>query len=1105
MSISFRAKLIAMLATALLAFCTVLVGSALIGERQAADLADVERRLIPKLELGPRLEAQFERLTRSYQNAVSAQDSAGLETAWQLRNDLFESIRQSGAVLEPSAAAALQWAIQDYSTLANDVSRRLIAGETGEQLVDDMTQMQARQDRAHKLIRQSLGLRPNEVAAAFAAVRDASARAHRFRLGIGVASFALLLALSVWLSRSVINAVGELSQGFLRFARGDFSWRIPVRSDDELGRMAREANHMADNLQRLNDEHTRADWLKSGQAGLSDALRGDLEPRALATRSLKFLATRLEAAAAALYVANAEGSFELWGQYAALMDEAKHFRPGEGLLGQAALSEDLLVVEDVPDGYARVSSGLGEGLPRTLVFLPLHREGRCVGVIELGLFGQCSARAQEWLHSIREMLVVSLTAAESRAALEAQRKMLSEKNVELEQARLNLQEKAEELLRMSSYKSRFLANVSHELRTPLNSMLLLSQLLAQNEAGNLTPRQVEHAKTVHAAGEDLLSLINQILDLSKVEAGHQPVSLEAVPLQHFVERARRMFEPLAAEKGLALSFEIAKGLPETMFTDRQHVERILVNLLGNAVKFTERGRVSLNIARPLASSLGSKLDPARAIAFSVSDTGRGIAARERERIFAPFEQIESETDRRYAGTGLGLAIARESASLLGGELYLESTLGTGSTFTCCLPEHGLETETQPAAERRQMEVGQRHDNVLAALLIVEPDPAFAEQLLEIVRARGFSGVVATTGEQALSLARALRPHGVLIDAQLPDMHGTALMERLKQDQATQNLPMYVLPPHDTQERGTAHAAVGQFLKGAAHAKLVEAVRALTQQTSAGALRVLVVEDDADEGESLVRSLRRGDIDARWAESAEAALSALAHDSYACMILDLGLPDMDGLDLLEKLTQRTDVDPPRVIVHTGRALTREEKSRLEAYAEAVVTKSDSSVTRLIEEIGRFVSNLPDYATHEALLLNEPAARTSLQGAKLLLAEDDMRTVYAISTLLQASGAKVLIADSGRDALDVLAKNPDVDGVLMDVMMPEMDGYEAIRRLRQDPRFQTLPVVALTARAMKGERERCLQAGASGYLAKPVNGEQLLHTVGSWLSQHEEHGS
>lgn len=1104
MSISFRAKLCLIVGTAVLALLSVLVASSLIGARQTADLANVESHLIPRLERGPLLETRFERLTRSYRRAVASKDANALEDAERERAELFDSMRGAESALDPRAVAAFHDALADYSDFADQLAQRALTGEVDDVLLKDMAHMQTRKDRAHALLQRAVHLRPNEISAAFSAVRDASLRAHRIRLAVGLTSFGLLVLLSGWMSRSLLNAVHELRQGFLRFSSGDFGWRIPVRGSDELAGIAHEANQMADNLRRFNAERERESWLKAAQLGLSEALQGQADSQALPARALDFIAHELGAVAGAFYVRDTDARFRAIAHCGHASDAP--FGVDEDAL-ERALSEKQLLQSELPAHTQRESAQPGANL----VLLPLTGEGGAAGVVALQLGRECSPDEREFLLSIRATLSTSLSAAESRTALEAQQRKLTQKNIELEEARLSLQQKADELSKVSSYKSRFLANVSHELRTPLNSMLLLSEHLAKNEAGNLSARQVEHAKTVHAAGEDLLGLINQILDLSKIEARHQELELEAVPLAHFVAHARRVFEPLAAEKKLSLDFELADALPTTILTDRKRVERILVNLLGNAIKFTDRGKVGLRIARPSPSARAhAGLDLSETISFSVSDTGRGVPEAARERIFAPFEQVESDTHRRYPGTGLGLALARESARLLGGDLFVESNVGVGSTFTCYLPERSSDA-LQGASLRERASPSRQADAPAVAtspahLLIAEGDPAFAEQLLEIVRERGFKAVIARSGEEALSLARALSPQGMLLDVRLPDVDGARVLEQLREDPATRDLPVYFMSARETDDPGAVLGAVGHLLKPATYDKLVDAVRALTRRAPDDAARVLVVEDDADEGEAIVLSLRRGDIDARQVHSAEAALEALAHDRYACMILDLGLPDMDGLDLLDKLTENTAIHPPRVIAHTGRALTRAEKSRLDAYAEAVVTKDDSSVTRLLEQIRRFVDELPNNATGEALLPSQQGKpEFSLQGAKLLLAEDDMRTVYAISALLQASGAKVLIADSGREALDVLSKNPDVNGVLMDVMMPEMDGYEAIRRLRRDARFERLPVVALTARSMKGERERCLQAGASDYLAKPVDSQDLLNTMGALLSNSRAHGT
>ncbi|HEY2406678.1 MAG TPA: response regulator, partial [Polyangiaceae bacterium] len=661
----------------------------------------------------------------------------------------------------------------------------------------------------------------------------------------------------------------------------------------------------------------------------------------------------------------------------------------------------------------------------------------------------------------------------------------------------------EELSQVSSDKSQFLANMSHELRTPLNSMLLLSHLLAENESGNLSAKQVEHMRTIHAAGKDLLALINQVLDLSKIEAGKQEVELESVPLEHFVSHARRTFEPLAADRGLSLVTELEPGLPSALVTDRQRIERVLINLLSNAIKFTERGSVTLRVARP---SAGARLKPGllaeSAIAFSVIDTGVGIAPEAQERVFAPFEQVESHTDRRFAGTGLGLAIARESVNLLGGELVLTSEPGKGSTFTCTLPEQAAPLlEAAPAAPRAPARPIPDDRAALdpneTPLLLIEDDAVLAEQLVDIIRARRMKAVVASSGKEGLALARKHKPLGIVLDVKLPDLDGWTVMELLKQDPVTRSIPVHFVSGVDAPQRGLALGAVGYLVKPASHAELAGVVRALAP-AKRGSQRILVVEDDVRQADSVLSLLRQEGFEVERVASAEAALDALSAGSFGCIILDLGLPDMDGLSLLEELRKRTELGSPRVVIHTGRALTKLETRQLEAYSEAVVLKDGSSAQRLLEEVRLFVRYV-----RESLPKPQPSLpvntgpEVALDGVTLVLAEDDMRTVYALSALLRGKGANVVVAETGREALSALEQHPATRAVLMDVMMPEMDGYEAMRRLRQDARFAALPVIALTAKAMKGERERCIEAGASDYLSKPIDSDKLLETLDHWL--------
>ena len=1151
MTLSFRAKLMSVVVLATVVLALVLGVYAWLGLRGARDLDDVEGRMVPKLELAPRLESEFEHLRQSMQDAVAAQDPPALDASIQLRNDFIATVSSAGPALSAAEAAQLRHAITAYHEAAYGVSRRMMRGETGESLVDALAAMQAQQHSTEALVRRAARLDRRELTAGFQSVRHGITAGTRYAVILGLSGLLLVLALSSWVAGGTLRSITNLSSGMARFATSDFREPIPITTDDDLGKLTREANLMAQSLER-------GAWLKAGIAELSDELRGELEPKQAAERVVDCLVRRTGAVAGALLLDDGSGSLAVLAGHALPDAEESHgprrFRRGEGLAGQAALSRELTVIDAPPAGYLGVRSGLGAAEPRALVFLPLWRGDASFGVLELALFTECSERVRELLRSVREMVAIALEVAGSRATLrdlldksqkqtdllaaqeeelrasnrdlveqqdelrrandelELQRQALSTQNTELEEAREGLVEKAAELARVSAYKSQFLANMSHELRTPLNSMLVLSHLLSENEDGRLSAKQVDFAKTINGAGKDLLGLINQVLDLAKIEAGRQEVDLGEVVLAELVESLTRLFATSIQQKGLEFRVEVADGLPRTLVTDRQRVERILVNLLGNAQKFTERGTITLRVSRPEGPVRvpNGELAPEALVAFAVSDTGIGIAAGAHARIFAPFEQAEARTDRRYGGTGLGLSIARESALLLGGDIVLESHEGAGSTFTCYVPERPVARasrapEPQHAngdAQARGERGNLRIDG--AYLLVVEDDAVFAERLVELIHGRGFQALVAQTGADALRFVKAKKPHGMILDVTLPDIDGWTVMERLRQDPATRSIPVHFISAMDAPDRALSLGAVGFLTKPASPQETIRAIRLLTRPTTADSANILVVEDDLASGGSVVELLRSAGFTARHVTSAGAALEAIEREDVGCIVLDLGLPDMDGLGLLETLASRPGRAMPPVVVHTGRSLTREETRRIEKYAEAVVLKDGHSATRLIEEVRLFVQHLREEGPKHALAPQTKALPdVSLRGQRILVADDDMRTVYALSALLRGKGAEVLVAENGREALEVLGAHPDVSAVLMDVMMPEMDGYEALRRLRTDSRFSRLPAIALTAKAMKGERERCLAAGASEYLAKPIDPGRLLTALqGILVKPHVE---
>jgi CheY-like chemotaxis protein len=1132
MRLSFRARLIAIVLTAALSLVVLVVVGTVTSNHTSGRLADIQQRHLPRLELGPRLQGQFERVRRALQDAVAAKDTDGVGATRHLQVQLLADLSKAVPVLTVGEVAAVRSALDDYYVAAVDVSHRLIAGETGERLVDAMSAMQSKQERAEDLLSTTTAFDRNDMVSAFTDARQSQISGKNMRLLISILCLVGVVLLSLWMSRGLIGSLADVAAGLRRFGRGDFGRLIPVPNRDEVGVLAEQANEMAASLERAAKERDHTDWVKGAVAGVAQEIRGELEPDEVANRALRFLARYFEVPVAALYYAGGasqDADARLLAAYGAddpTRGADSRIRFGEGLAGQAALQDDVVVVDNPPADYLRVRSGLGEAAPRAIVFVPLRQLRRARGVVELALFGAWSERMAEAMLLLRESLVIALEVALARSGMRSlleetqrqaqrlaqqedelrstneelqaqqeelrqsnheladQRRALERNNLELDDARRVLEQRAAELTTVSAYKSQFLANMSHELRTPLNSMLLLSNLLAENETGRLSEKQVEFARTIHASGKDLLALINQVLDLAKIEAGKHEVMMAEVQPAQVAENVERIFSPLARDKGLELVVEVAPDVPGSITTDGQRVEQILRNFLGNAIKFTEEGTVTLRVTR---SDLG--------VAFSVADTGVGIAVEDQDRIFAPFEQVDSSIDRRYGGTGLGLSISSELATLLGGQLKLTSELGKGSIFSLHLPIEPPLVAAVPVRVQPSASAPHGWAAVTPAakspLLVIEDDGGFADALAHIIRAQGLDCLIAFDGQTGMMLARERKPSGIILDVKLPDTDGWRVMEMLRADPATARIPVHFVTALDAADRAMALGAVGYLTKPASKDDLVRMVDTLTSKTEEGANRVLVVEDDALTGDSVARQLTAEKLEVHRARSAAEAFQALLQARFGCIVLDLGLPDMDGLDLLEALRARHGAAMPSVVIYTARALSKAEAKVLEAYTQSVVLKQGSSAERLLDEVRIFIRRLKEGqlesgAVDAAVHLGDG----SLAGRKILITDDDMRTVYALSALLRAKGGEVLAADTGRAALEVLEEHADLDAILMDIMMPEMDGYEAMRRIRKDPRFRETAIIALTAKAMKGDQARCLEAGASDYLTKPVDSGRLL---------------
>ena len=939
-------------------------------------------------------------------------------------------------------------------------------------------------------------------------------------------------------------------------------------------------------VMRSNRLRERQRWLQDGQVDLSEAMRGEKTVPQLGAAILAFLAQKAGANAGAIF--KGEGGTFNRAAVMGVPDSAsvpEVFGVNEGLLGRVAADGHPIVLSDVPNGYLKIGSALGNDTPRHLVVAPAFNEGAVNAVIELGFFDAVDERVHELLDAVSGSIGVALRSArfrerlqdaleetqrqagelqaqseelrvsneeleeqgnalkESQAQLELQQVELEQTNSQLEEqaqtlegqrdeltrAAASLQLKARELEQASQYKSDFLANMSHELRTPLNSLLILSKLLGDNSEGNLSADQVKFARTIESSGNDLLTLINDILDLSKIEAGHVEIEAAPVSTERLASDLRKLFEPLAEQRGLDLQIALAPDAPRSIETDRLRLEQVLKNLLSNAIKFTEKGNVTLLIA-------GTDDEQ---IAFAVSDTGIGIAAEQRDAIFDAFRQADGTISRKFGGTGLGLSISRELVRLLGGSIRVDSEEGEGSTFVVDVPatydpaavaprEVAQMSETasghappaspptiasaRPAARvRDRAPIGPAVDDDRAALsgdkrvlLVIEDDSRFAGIVCDLSREMGFECLVAGTAQEAIDLAREYRPSAIVLDIGLPDQSGLTVLDRLKHEDGTRHIPIHVISGSDQAQTALALGAIGFLEKPAPRERLAEVLASLQEKLASRVRRVLIVEDDAVQREAVGELLGSQDVETVGVGTAAECLEELRSGQYDCMVLDLALPDASGFTLLETLSEESEGPLPPVIVYTGRDLSADEEQRLRRYSSSIIIKGAKSPERLLDEVSLFlhqvVSDLP--AEQRQMIEKARHRDAALEGRRILIVEDDVRNVYSLTSVLEPRGALTRIARNGQEALDALdeaAGDPEraIDLVLMDVMMPVMDGLTAARAIRAEERWKKLPIVMLTAKAMPDDQQKCIDAGANDYMSKPIDVDKLLSLVRVWM--------
>jgi CheY-like chemotaxis protein/HAMP domain-containing protein/signal transduction histidine kinase len=967
-------------------------------------------------------------------------------------------------------------------------------------------------------------------------------------------------AAGIW--RDLTNNVNELAGNLTRQVRaigdvatavtkGDLTQSIDVEARGEVALLKDNLNQMIRTLAETTRVNQDQDWLKTNLTRFTRLLQGQRDLVTVARQVLSELAKTVGAQHGAFYVSQSatDGTeLRLLASYA--YHDRKRlsnaFLLGEGLVGQAALERQRIVVGDVPPDYVRIGSALGDAPPMSLAVVPVLFEEEVKAVIELASFERFTPIQLAFLEQLLESLgiVVATIEAQMRTdellrqsqglteELQTQQEELQQTNEELEEkarqltaqkteverqkqgienARAELEEKAEQLALTSRYKSQFLASMSHELRTPLNSLLILSQQLASNPQGNLDTKQVKFAETIHDAGSDLLELINEILDLAKIESGTMNVDISSVPLDSLADYVDRTFRGTAEEKGLQLEIVLEPNLPDAIVTDDMRLRQVLRNLLSNACKFTEQGKVELHVAPSARDGR---------IAFSVVDTGIGIPADQHRLIFESFQQADGGTNRKYGGTGLGLSISREIAILLGGELAVKSEPGVGSTFTLTLPvEYSKAAAPSPLARvtgqsavqtlaiAHSMATASASDRAPArtahlehVLLVIEDDAAFGDILVELASEWGFTGVLATTGQRGLELAREIRPEAITLDLRLPDMDGWVVLDRLKRDPETRHIPVHIISADEDEHRGLEGGAIAFLRKPASRDHLGAALSEIRTFLDRRVKRLLVVEDDDRQRDSILELIGEDDIEVVAVGSGEEALDRLENDTFDCMVLDLKLPGISGFELMRSIKERSNgLRRLPIIVYTGKELSKPEETELRGLADTIIVKDVRSPERLLDETALFLHRVqqklpePKREVLRKLAKSDPA----LEGRHVLVVDDDIRNIFAVTALLEQYGMDVAYAETGQDAIDRLLAGPSIDLVLMDIMMPEMDGYEATRRIRGNSQISDVPIIALTAKAMKGDREKCIQAGASDYITKPIDADQLVSLLRVWL--------
>ena len=981
---------------------------------------------------------------------------------------------------------------------------------------------------------------------------------------------------SLALSIEKINQNGKsLAQAAESIGKGDFNIQVyPRSSEDVLGNAVVK---MKNDLQLFRRENEKKLWIQEGIALINEHLRGEQTVKTLAREALDALTMYINGQVGLLYVYR-EGLLYYEAGYAVAEKASlpQEIKLGETLIGQAAIKKEPRIIENVPDDFVKVSTAGGSAHARYIMILPLVHNSMLEGVIEIGSIEAFNPSTIAFIYEVQSTIAIALQSAKSRARLqelfeetqaqaeelqaqhseleninteleaqtqklqaseeelkvqqeelmqanqelEERSRLLEERNQMIVERNLEIQQKAEELELSTKYKSEFLANMSHELRTPLNSILLLSRLLSENNDKNLSTDQIEYAQVIQSSGQGLLSLIDEILDLSKIEAGKMDLEFTMVSLKEVEQDMRALFQPVAKDRSLEFDFQIQEGAPAHIETDKLRLEQILKNLLSNALKFTSRGSVKVSVEKVK--------DFPSFVCFKVKDTGIGIPQEKQQLIFEAFQQADGSTRRKFGGTGLGLSISRELAKLLGGEIKVHSEPGKGSEFVVYVPitkqlidekEELMLPEPkamQQLDQPEQIKPRERHvepvippavpDDRAAlkgqdkVILIVEDDTGFARALADYAHRKGYKVLTAVRGDEAIELARKFKPIGILLDIQLPVKDGWEVMEELKSDPVTRHIPVHIMSSLEAKKESIRKGAIDFINKPVALEQMQQVFKKIEEVLSKENKKVLIVEENPKHARALSYFLETFDVNSEISDDVRKGIDALKKHDVDCVILDMRIPDQHGYEALDAIKKEAGFENLPVIIFTGKNISKAEESRIKQYADSIVVKTAHSYQRILDEVSLFL-HLVEENRQEGKQVNGykrlGALKEVLTGKKILIADDDVRNIFSLTKALEKHQMQVFSAVDGKEALQQLEEHPDMNVVLMDIMMREMDGFEAIQRIRQQFRFRDLPVIAVTAKAMTGDREKCIRAGASDYISKPVDIDQLLSLLRVWL--------